>query len=188
MLLFALSPLICPLLFAGLLVTTSSLPPYPPSSACSPSLVHDAELGGCGGGELVVIKSPLNNKGQMRGLNINCSMSRREVYSYSTFQARKPLVNHIPCVITYGCMPFLHDSPISLHLFAPGAPLHCQIPNDALHVRIGCINSGMISSSHCTWGEPSTYVYYCAINRLSFNTAGVGVCRRHFMCKHEPYP
>ena len=53
-------------------------------------LGEHAELGGYGGGQLVVIQIPAKNKGQVRGLNITCSVCQREVYSRSYFSKGNP--------------------------------------------------------------------------------------------------
>ena len=53
-------------------------------------LGEHAELSGYGGGQLVGIKSHANNKGQVRGLNITCSVFQREVYSRSKFSIVNP--------------------------------------------------------------------------------------------------
>ena len=53
-------------------------------------LGEHAELGGYGGGQLVGIKSLANKKGQVRGLNIPCSVVQREVYSHLNFSIVNP--------------------------------------------------------------------------------------------------
>ena len=53
-------------------------------------LGEHAELSGYGGGQLIAKKPPAHSKGQVRGLNITCSVCQREVYSRSNFSKGNP--------------------------------------------------------------------------------------------------